>query len=62
MSGILETTSPYSETISNLEKLKLHRISQLFPDYVRMVSEGEKDFSEAMAEMTRAEVSLLEAK
>ena len=62
MSGILETTSPYSETISNLEKLKLHRISQLFPDYVRMVSEGEKDFSEAMAEMTRVEVSLLEAK
>ena len=54
--GALDESSPYLRAQANLSELKLDRMCASMPDYVRMVSEGERDFAQAVAEMTQAEV------
>ena len=54
--GALSESSPYMRARANLSELKLDRMCASMPDYVRMVSEGERDFAQAVAEMTQAEV------
>ncbi|MCI7774495.1 MAG: IS21-like element helper ATPase IstB [Enorma sp.] len=54
--GSLDESSPYLRAQANLAELKLDRMCASMPDYVRMVSDGERDFAQAMAEMTQAEV------
>ena len=54
--GALDESSPHLRAQANLSELKLDRMCASMPDYVRMVSEGERDFAQAVAEMTQAEV------
>lgn len=54
--GALDESSPYLRAQANLSELKLDRMCASMPDYVRMVSEGERDFAQVVAEMTQAEV------
>ena len=49
--GALDESSPYLRAQANLSELKLDRMCASMPDYVRMVSEGERDFAQAVAEM-----------
>lgn len=53
----LNESSPYMRAQSNLSELKLDQMSAAMPDYVRMVADGERDFSQALAEMTESEVA-----
>lgn len=54
--GALNESSPYLRAQANLSELKLDRMSAAMPDYVRMVADGDRDFAQAMAEMTDSEV------
>ena len=53
----LDESSPYMRAQENLAALKLDEMCATMPDYVRMVTDGERDFAQAMAEMTQAEVA-----
>lgn len=53
----LDESSPYMRAQKNLAELKLDEMCASMPDYVRMVADGERDFAQAMAEMTQAEVA-----
>lgn len=55
--GALSESSPYMRARANLSELKLDRMCAAMPDYVRMVADGERDFAQAVAEMTQAEVA-----
>jgi len=52
----VDESSPYMRAQANLAELKLDEMSAAMPDYVRLVAEGDRDFAQAMAEMTDAEV------
>lgn len=52
----MDESSPYVRAQANLSELKLDEMSAAMPDYVRMVADGERDFAQAMAEMTQSEV------
>ena len=54
--GALNESSPYLRAQANLSELTLDRMSAAMPDYVRMVADGDRDFAQAMAEMTDSEV------
>lgn len=54
--GALNESSPYLRAQANLSEPKLDRMSAAMPDYVRMVADGDRDFAQAMAEMTDSEV------
>lgn len=54
--GALNESSPYLRAQANLSELKPDRMSAAMPDYVRMVADGDRDFAQAMAEMTDSEV------
>lgn len=41
----------------NLAELKLDEMCASMPDYVRMVADDERDFAQAIAEMTQTEVA-----
>ena len=47
---------------TTLSALGLHEMAASLPDYVRMVSAGERDFCSALEEMTRVEVAAREAR
>ena len=49
-----------ARAVANLEALKLTQMASLLPDYVRLVADGERDFCQALAEMTRVEVAARE--
>lgn len=53
----LNGSSPYMRAQANLSELRLDQMCASMPDYVRMVADGERDFAQAMAEMTQAEVA-----
>ena len=53
----LSESSPYMRAQANLSELKLDQICAAMPDYIRMVADGERDFAQAMAEMTASEVA-----
>lgn len=53
----VDEPGPYLRARANPGGLRLHEMAAAMPDYVRLVGEGERDFSQAMAEMTRAEVA-----
>ena len=53
----LDESSPYMRAQANLSELKLDEMCASMPDYVRMVADGERDFAQAMAEMTDSEVA-----
>lgn len=53
----LNESSPYMRAQSNLSELKLDQMSAAMPDYVRMVADGEREFAQALAEMTESEVA-----
>ena len=53
----LGESSPYMRAQANLSELKLDQMCAAMPDYVRMVSDGERDFAQAVAEMTESEVA-----
>ena len=53
---VMDESSPYIRAQANLSELKLDEMSAAMPDYVRMVGGGERDFAQAMAEMTQSEV------
>ena len=55
--GALNESSPYMRAQANLAELKLDRMAAAMPDYVRMVAGGERDFAQAIAEMTESEVA-----
>lgn len=55
--GALSESSPYVRARANLSELGLDRMCAAMPDYVRMVADGERDFAQAVAEMTQAEVA-----
>lgn len=52
----LSESSPYVRAQANLSELRLDQICAAMPDYVRMVADGGRDFAQAVAEMTQAEV------
>ena len=54
--GAINESSPYMRAQANLSELKLDRMAAAMPDYVRMVADGERDFAQAVAEMTQSEV------
>lgn len=54
--GAINESSPYMRAQSNLSELRLDRMAASMPDYVRMVADGERDFAQAVAEMTQSEV------
>lgn len=54
--GPLNESSPYRRAQANLSELKLDQMSASMPDYVRMVADGDRDFAQAIAEMTDSEV------
>lgn len=54
--GSLNESSPYQRAQANLSELKLDQMSASMPDYVRMVADGDRDFAQAIAEMTDSEV------
>ena len=54
--GALNESSPYLRAQTNLTELKLDQMSAAMPDYVRMVAAGDRDFAQALAEMTDSEV------
>ena len=49
-----------ARAVANLEALMLTQMASLLPDYVRLVADGERDFCQALAEMTRVEVAARE--
>jgi len=53
----LSESSPYMRAQANLAELKLDGMCAAMPDYVRMVGDGERDFAQAIAEMTESEVA-----
>lgn len=53
----LSESSPYMRAQANLSELKLDQMCAAMPDYVRMVADGERDFAQAVAEMTESEVA-----
>lgn len=53
----LGESSPYMRAQANLSELKPDQMRAAMPDYVRMVSDGERDFAQAVAEMTESEVA-----
>ena len=53
----LSESSPYMRAQANLSELKLDQICAAMPDYIRMVADGERDFAQAIAEMTASEVT-----
>lgn len=53
----VDESSPYIRAQANLSELKLDQMSAAMPDYVRMVANGDRDFAQAVAEMTQAEVA-----
>ena len=61
MSAVAEA-SPSIRARDNLSALGLHEMAASLPDYVRMVSAGERDFCSALEEMTRVEVAAREAR
>ena len=61
MSAVPEA-SPSIRARDNLSALGLHEMAASLPDYVRMVSAGERDFCSALEEMTRVEVAAREAR
>lgn len=52
-----DESSPYLRARANLSELKLDEMAAAMPDYVRLVADGERDFAQAVAEMTQAEVA-----
>ena len=54
--GAIGESSPYIRAQANLSELKLDEMAAAMPDYVRMVADGERDFAQAVAEMTQTEV------
>ncbi len=61
MTAVAEA-SPSIRARDNLSALGLHEMAASLPDYVRMVSAGERDFCSALEEMTRVEVAAREAR
>ena len=61
MSAVAEA-SPSIRARDNLSALGLHEMAASLPDYVRMVSAGERDFCSALEEMTRVEVAARESR
>lgn len=57
MTAVRDEGSATMRVVANLEALKLDEMAAAFPDYVRMVADGERDFCGALAEMTQAEVT-----
>ena len=55
--GAVNESSPYMRAQNNLSELKLDRMAAAMPDYVRMVAGDERDFAQAIAEMTDSEVA-----
>ena len=55
--GAVNESSPYMRAQANLAELKLDQMCAAMPDYVRMVADGERDFAQAVAEMTESEVA-----
>ena len=53
----VDESSPYLRAQANLSELKLDEMAAAMPDYVRLVAGGERDFAQAVAEMTQAEVA-----
>ena len=53
----LNESSPYMRAQANLSELKLDQMCAAMPDYVRMVADNERDFAQAVAEMTESEVA-----
>ena len=53
----VDESSPYIRAQANLSELKLDEMCAAMPDYVRMVGDGERDFAQAIAEMTASEVA-----
>jgi len=54
---VVDESSPYIRAQANLSELKLDEMNAALPDYVRMVGDGERDFAQAIAEMTASEVT-----
>ena len=57
MSEPVGAASPYVRAQANLAALKLDSMAASLPDYLRLVTAGELDFAQAMAEMTETEVA-----
>ncbi len=57
MSEPVRSGSPYIRAQANLATLKLDSMAAALPDYLRLVTAGELDFAQAMAEMTETEVA-----
>lgn len=53
----LSESSPCMRAQADLSELKLDQMRAAMPDYVRMVADGERDFAQAVAEMTESEVA-----
>lgn len=58
MTAVTADASPFVRAQGNLEELGLDEMGRALPEYVRMVADGERDFCQAVMELTELEVAV----